>query len=72
MRFLSAWRLSRSACAFETVLVAFEAVEGLQDVLLNGFPAWPLRLTVRGRRELPVNVENMAEGEGEEMVDRIV
>jgi hypothetical protein len=26
---------------------------------VNGFPAWPLRLTFRGRRELPVKVENM-------------
>lgn len=55
----SACRFSRSACAFDTALVAFEAEDGLQEVLENGFPAWPLRLTFRGRRELPVNVENM-------------
>lgn len=58
----SAWRFSRSAWAFETVFVAFETADGLQDVLEKGFPVWPLRLTLRGRLELPVNVENMVGG----------
>jgi len=41
-------------------LVALETAEGDHDVLAKGFPAEPLRLTFRGRRELPVNVENIA------------
>jgi hypothetical protein len=40
--------------------VALETAEGDHDVLAKGFPAEPLRLTFRGRRELPVNVENIA------------
>lgn len=44
------------------VFVVLEALEGLQEVLAKGFPAAPLRLTFRGRLELPVKVENMATG----------
>lgn len=40
--------------------MVFEATAGVQEVLANGFPALPLRLTFRGRLELPVKVENMA------------
>ena len=40
--------------------MAFETAEGDHDVLAKGFPTEPLRLTFRGRRELPVNVENIA------------
>lgn len=40
-------------------MVALETTEGLHEVLAKGFPAWPLRLTLRGRLELPVKVENM-------------
>ncbi len=42
------------------VFVVLETVDGLQEVLAKGFPAAPLRLTFRGRLELPVKVENMA------------
>jgi hypothetical protein len=44
-------------------LVAFETSEGLQLVFVKGLPVCPLRLTLRGRRELPVKVENIAGSE---------
>lgn len=59
-RWRSACRLSRSACASFIVLVVLETTDGLHAVLANGLPALPLKLTFLGRRELPVNVENMA------------
>lgn len=37
----------------------FETADGDHEVLVKGFPVVPLRLTFRGRLELPVNVENM-------------
>lgn len=39
--------------------MVFETADGDHDVLAKGFPAAPLRLTFRGRLELPVKVENM-------------
>lgn len=60
-RWRSACLFSRSAWASETVLVALETLAGLHEVLAKGLPACPLRLTFRGRLELPVKVENMAE-----------
>lgn len=60
----SAWRFSRSAWASETVFVVLETAAGVHEVLANGFPALPLRLTFRGRLELPVKVENMTTDEG--------
>ena len=60
IRCLSKCLFSRSAWASDTVLVALDTTAGLQAVLANGLPAWPLRLTLRGRFELPVNVENIS------------
>ena len=60
----SAWRFLRSAWALETVLVALDTADGVHEVLAKGFPVEPLRLTFRGRLELPVNVENMAATNG--------
>lgn len=50
----------RSAWALATVLEAPAAEWGPHEVLVNGFTAfWPLRLTFRAFRELPVKVGNM-------------
>lgn len=63
-RSLSACLLSRSALASKTVFLVVEAVDGDHDVLAKGFPTLPLRLTLRGRLELPVKVGNMANRRG--------
>lgn len=63
-RSLSCCLCARSAWACATVWEAPGAARGAHDVLVKGFIAfWPLRLTFRPLRELPVKVGNMINAE---------